>query len=111
MRFPAPKPQMGLLHGYDSSLYKILNILSLSLLFHYTLEVKEKIRIAIQNFKQSAVRAVGLKRLKTYLRSTSGQQRTNDLALLNFHRGIANQIDLALFADNFICFFTNVKFH
>lgn len=44
----------------------------------------------------------GLKRQKTYLRSTSGQQRTNSLALLNHHREIANEIDLDVIADDFI---------
>lgn len=43
-----------------------------------------------------------LKRLKTYLRSTTTQQRTNDLILLNHHRDIANQINLDLIADEFI---------
>ena len=66
------------MHGYDSSLYKILNILSLSLLFHYTLEVKEKIRIAIQNFKQSAVRAVQLSQVKKIeMRHLKSLNRTN----------------------------------
>lgn len=40
------------------------------------------------------------KRQKTYLRSTSTQQRTNILALLKHNREIANEIDLDAIADS-----------
>lgn len=44
----------------------------------------------------------GLRRQKTYLSSTSTQQRTNCLALLNHHREIVNEFDLDQIADDFI---------
>ena len=44
----------------------------------------------------------GLKRLKTYLRSTMGQARLNHLALLNCHRDIAQDLDLEVIANDFI---------
>ena len=33
-----------------------------------------------------------LKRLKTYLRSTMGEDRLNSLAVLNIHRGVCNTV-------------------
>lgn len=44
-----------------------------------------------------------LKRLKTYMQSTTKQQRTNDLAILQVHRDSTNEIDLSAIADEFIC--------
>lgn len=43
-----------------------------------------------------------LKRLKTYMQSTTKQQRTNDLAILHVHRTLSNEIDLNVILDEFI---------
>lgn len=44
----------------------------------------------------------GLRRLKTYLRSTMGQERLHHLAVLNCHKNIARSINLNAVADEFI---------
>lgn len=43
-----------------------------------------------------------LKRLRTYLRSTMGQQRLNDLALLYVHRNVKQELDKDSILDNLI---------
>ncbi|ESN99201.1 hypothetical protein HELRODRAFT_153318, partial [Helobdella robusta] len=44
----------------------------------------------------------GLKRLKTYLRSTMGQKRLNSVSLLHFHKDVANEMDLDSIINEFI---------
>ena len=39
-----------------------------------------------------AEQSFSLKRLKTYLRSTMGEDRLNSLAVLNIHRGVCNTV-------------------
>lgn len=43
-----------------------------------------------------------LKLLKTYVRSTTGQRKTNDPAILYVHRDVANELDLDTLVDEFI---------
>ncbi|KAJ8885578.1 hypothetical protein PR048_011776 [Dryococelus australis] len=44
----------------------------------------------------------GLKRLKTYLRSTMGQLLLNSVSLLHIHKEVAAELDLDEVADGFI---------
>lgn len=44
----------------------------------------------------------GLRRLKTYLRSTMGQARLNHVALLNCHKTLSRNLDLETIANQFI---------
>lgn len=44
-----------------------------------------------------------LKLLKTYVRANTTQKRTNDLALLYVHRDVANELDMDVLIDEFIC--------
>ena len=44
----------------------------------------------------------GLRRLKTYLRSTMGQARLNHVALLNCHKMLSRNLDLEKIANQFI---------
>uniref|UniRef100_A0A8D8ETT4 Zinc finger MYM-type protein 1 n=4 Tax=Culex pipiens TaxID=7175 RepID=A0A8D8ETT4_CULPI len=44
----------------------------------------------------------GLKRLKTFLRSTMTQQRLNSLAIINFHKAEAEGLNIDQIADEFI---------
>ena len=44
----------------------------------------------------------GLKRLKTYLRSTMGQARLNHLALLHCYKTRVKKLDLGVIANEFI---------
>ena len=44
----------------------------------------------------------GLRRLKTYLRSTMGQARLNHVALLDLHNHVARKMDLDVIANTFI---------
>ena len=44
----------------------------------------------------------GLRRLKTYLRSTMGQARLNHVAILNYHKTLSRSRDLETIADQFI---------
>ncbi|ESO04079.1 hypothetical protein HELRODRAFT_173156 [Helobdella robusta] len=44
----------------------------------------------------------GLRRLKTYLRSTMGQKRLNSVSLLHFHKDVANEMDLDSIINEFI---------
>lgn len=43
-----------------------------------------------------------LRRLKTFLRSTIGQSRLNDVAIIHIHKEIAEKIDLDEIANQFI---------
>ena len=43
-----------------------------------------------------------LRRVKTYLRSTMGQQRLNDLLLLHVHKEITDSLDLKEVVNNFV---------
>ncbi|KAG8179650.1 hypothetical protein JTE90_017791 [Oedothorax gibbosus] len=47
----------------------------------------------------------GLKRLKSYLRSTMGQKRLNNLAVLHAHRDVLDELDIRPVINDFI--FTN----
>lgn len=44
----------------------------------------------------------GLRRLKTYLRSTMGQARLNHVAILNYHKTLSRSRNLETIADQFI---------
>jgi hypothetical protein len=44
----------------------------------------------------------GLRRLKTYLRSTMTQGRLNNIALLNFHKSCVETIDVDMMIDEFV---------
>lgn len=44
----------------------------------------------------------GLRRLKTYLRSTTGQARLNHLAILHTHKELSRKINIYKIADDFI---------
>ena len=43
-----------------------------------------------------------LRRVKTYLRSTMGQQRLNDLILLHVHKEITDSLNLKEVINNFV---------
>ena len=43
-----------------------------------------------------------LRRVKSYLRSTLGQQRLNNLMVLHVHKDMADEIDLQKIATEFI---------
>ena len=43
-----------------------------------------------------------LRRVKTYLRSTMGQQRLNDLLLLHVHKEITDSLNLKEVINNFV---------
>ena len=43
-----------------------------------------------------------LRRVKTYLRSTMGQQRLNDLLLLHVHKEITDSLNLKEVVNNFV---------
>ena len=43
-----------------------------------------------------------MRRIKTYLRSTTGQERLNHLMLLNFHKEKLDDLDLVFIANQFV---------
>ena len=61
----------------------------------------EKILATIPATSCSAERSSCLRRLKTYLRSTMGQERLTSLALLSIERHFANNLDLECIIDTF----------
>ena len=62
-----------------------------------------KIFITIPVTSATAERAFScLRRLKTYLRSTMGQQRLNSISLLHFHKNYVKDLDLEETIDDFI---------
>ncbi len=44
-----------------------------------------------------------MKRVKSYLRSTMGQERLNNLMIMNIYKTEAEKLDLKLVADEFVC--------
>jgi len=43
-----------------------------------------------------------LRRLKTYLRNTMGQGRLNNVTILNTHTDVLDDLDIDIFAEQFI---------
>jgi hypothetical protein len=66
------------------------------------IEVLVKLLIVVPASSAEAARSFSmLRRLKTWLRSTMGQERLNHLAILNFHWEVLDKIDLNLVARDF----------
>ena len=62
-----------------------------------------KIALTIPVASASAERSFSvLKRVKTYLRSTMGQQRLNNLAILAIERDLSKSLDYDSVVDNFM---------
>ena len=70
-------------------LNKVVNLMKLILVMPATNSTSE------QSFS-------ALRRVKTYLRSTMGQQRLNDLLLLHVHKEITDSLDLKEVINNFV---------
>ena len=62
-----------------------------------------KIALTVPVASASAERSFSvLKRVKTYLRSTMGQQRLNNLAVLAIERDLSKSLDFDSVVDNFM---------
>ncbi len=93
-------PEIVQAMGYDTSQFDIADLLD----FFQSLRNARKLLLVMPATNAVSERTFSaLKRVKTYLCSTTGEGRLNDLLLLHVHKELADGIDMVEVANLFVC--------